>query len=136
MDVLDYKRLDGTTCRTSYIQHLGVDDEHLIGCDRPLSLFVIETVQTNMSNESKTPSFEDAEKSVSVPGSDADVTSRPVTSSASDVPNGGAKAWLQVLGSFFLFFNTWGILLFSPHTLAPALLLTSRSRHIECIRHL
>lgn len=89
-----------------------------------------------MSNESKTPSFEDAEKSVSVPGSDADVTSRPVTSSASEVPNGGAKAWLQVLGSFFLFFNTWGTLLFSPHTLAPALLLTSRSRHIECIRDL
>jgi hypothetical protein len=22
-------------------------------------------------------------------------------------PNGGAKAWLQVLGSFFLFFNCW-----------------------------
>ncbi|EME77224.1 uncharacterized protein MYCFIDRAFT_191418 [Pseudocercospora fijiensis CIRAD86] len=25
------------------------------------------------------------------------------------VPNGGLWAWLQVLGSFFLFFNTWGI---------------------------
>lgn len=23
------------------------------------------------------------------------------------IPNGGAMAWLQVLGSFFLFFNTW-----------------------------
>ena len=22
-------------------------------------------------------------------------------------PNGGLKAWLQVAGSFFLFFNTW-----------------------------
>jgi hypothetical protein len=22
-------------------------------------------------------------------------------------PNGGTKAWLQVLGGFFLFFNTW-----------------------------
>ena len=22
-------------------------------------------------------------------------------------PNGGLKAWLQVLGSFFLFFNSW-----------------------------
>lgn len=22
-------------------------------------------------------------------------------------PNGGAQAWLQVLGSFFLFFNCW-----------------------------
>lgn len=25
-------------------------------------------------------------------------------------PNGGAKAWMQVLGSWMLFFNTWGIL--------------------------
>ncbi|KAL2840284.1 major facilitator superfamily domain-containing protein [Aspergillus pseudoustus] len=25
-------------------------------------------------------------------------------------PNGGIRAWLQVLGSFFLFFNTWGII--------------------------
>lgn len=25
-------------------------------------------------------------------------------------PNGGLKAWLQVLGSWMLFFNTWGIL--------------------------
>ncbi|ESZ97359.1 hypothetical protein SBOR_2243 [Sclerotinia borealis F-4128] len=26
-----------------------------------------------------------------------------------DIPNGGTVAWLQVLGSFFLFFNSWGI---------------------------
>ncbi|KAB8204798.1 major facilitator superfamily domain-containing protein [Aspergillus parasiticus] len=26
------------------------------------------------------------------------------------IPNGGLKAWLQVLGTFFIFFNTWGIL--------------------------
>ncbi|KAK5123294.1 hypothetical protein LTR85_002724 [Meristemomyces frigidus] len=26
------------------------------------------------------------------------------------VPNGGTQAWLQVLGSWMLFFNTWGIL--------------------------
>jgi hypothetical protein len=24
-----------------------------------------------------------------------------------EIPNGGFKAWLQVLGSFFLFFNSW-----------------------------
>lgn len=24
-----------------------------------------------------------------------------------DIPNGGVVAWLQVLGSFFLFFNSW-----------------------------
>lgn len=27
----------------------------------------------------------------------------------SKIPNGGLRAWLQVLGSFFLFFNTWGV---------------------------
>lgn len=26
------------------------------------------------------------------------------------IPNGGMQAWLQVLGSFMLFFNTFGIL--------------------------
>lgn len=26
---------------------------------------------------------------------------------ANDPPDGGLKAWLQVVGSFFLFFNTW-----------------------------
>ena len=26
------------------------------------------------------------------------------------IPNGGTQAWLQVLGSFMLFFNTFGIL--------------------------
>jgi hypothetical protein len=25
----------------------------------------------------------------------------------SSVPNGGTRAWLQVVGSFFLFFNSW-----------------------------
>jgi hypothetical protein len=27
----------------------------------------------------------------------------------SAIPNGGTTAWLQVLGAFFLFFNSWGI---------------------------
>lgn len=26
------------------------------------------------------------------------------------IPNGGTMAWLQVLGAFFLFFNSWGII--------------------------
>ncbi|KZF25870.1 putative MFS monocarboxylate transporter [Xylona heveae TC161] len=26
------------------------------------------------------------------------------------IPNGGLQAWLQVLGAFFLFFNSWGII--------------------------
>jgi hypothetical protein len=26
-----------------------------------------------------------------------------------DIPNGGFVAWLQVLGAFFLWFNTWSV---------------------------
>jgi hypothetical protein len=26
------------------------------------------------------------------------------------IPNGGLQAWLQVLGAWILFFNTWGVL--------------------------
>lgn len=36
-------------------------------------------------------------------------SSKPSVNSIRAVPNGGLKAWLQVLGSFFLFWNTWGI---------------------------
>ncbi|KHN95592.1 Major facilitator superfamily domain, general substrate transporter [Metarhizium album ARSEF 1941] len=34
----------------------------------------------------------------------------PAAAVADDVPNGGAQAWLHVLGAFMLYFNTWGIL--------------------------
>lgn len=37
------------------------------------------------------------------------VAQPPAPSAASTPPDGGLKAWLQVLGSFILFFNTWGI---------------------------
>ncbi|KAJ5177671.1 MFS general substrate transporter [Penicillium coprophilum] len=36
--------------------------------------------------------------------------SKALANEAQTVPNGGATAWLQVLGTFFVFFNTWGIL--------------------------
>lgn len=29
------------------------------------------------------------------------------SSSLNTIPNGGLDAWLQVVGSFFLFFNSW-----------------------------
>ncbi|TVY83298.1 Aspyridones efflux protein apdF, partial [Lachnellula suecica] len=34
----------------------------------------------------------------------------PAPSSPGPPPNGGFQAWLQVLGAFFLFFNSWGII--------------------------
>ncbi|KAE9574040.1 Aspyridones efflux protein apdF [Colletotrichum fructicola] len=33
----------------------------------------------------------------------------PAKPKIADPPNGGLKAWLQVLGSFFIYFNTWGL---------------------------
>lgn len=33
----------------------------------------------------------------------------PSVNNIKAIPNGGLVAWLQVLGAFFLFFNSWGI---------------------------
>ncbi|KAF2718850.1 MFS general substrate transporter [Polychaeton citri CBS 116435] len=35
---------------------------------------------------------------------------KPSVSNINSVPDGGLTAWLQVLGSFFLFFNSWGLI--------------------------
>lgn len=35
------------------------------------------------------------------------VSTRVSVNNTSQIPNGGFKAWIQVVGSFFLFFNTW-----------------------------
>ncbi|TAQ87456.1 hypothetical protein B7494_g4213 [Chlorociboria aeruginascens] len=44
------------------------------------------------------------------PGHDASIlSSAGSTRIISEIPNGGLMAWLQVVGSFFLFFNSWGI---------------------------
>lgn len=44
---------------------------------------------------------------------------------ASAIPNGGLQAWLQVLGSFFLFFNSWGIISKQITMFFASLMLTS-----------
>lgn len=31
----------------------------------------------------------------------------PAKSTGNDIPNGGLHAWMQVLGAFFLVFNSW-----------------------------
>lgn len=36
-------------------------------------------------------------------------SANPSVNNVSAIPNGGLRAWLQVLGAFFLFFNSWGI---------------------------
>ena len=37
-------------------------------------------------------------------------SAKPSINNIKSVPNGGLVAWLQVVGSFFLFWNTWGII--------------------------
>lgn len=54
-----------------------------------------------------------AENHVNPPASDSAKTEQPVATTASGPPpppDGGLLAWLHVLGAFFLFFNSWGIL--------------------------
>lgn len=36
-------------------------------------------------------------------------SAKPSVNNIKSVPNGGLTAWLQVLCSFFLFFNSWGM---------------------------
>lgn len=50
---------------------------------------------------------------------------------ASQPPNGGVKAWLQVLGSFILFFNTWSV---SLAVLVASLLSTNSLRDPMTLR--
>jgi MFS family permease len=52
-------------------------------------------------NEDHAPHEEDEESLVPTP---------PRVNDASSIPNGGLRAWLQVLSSFFLMFNSWGII--------------------------
>ena len=46
----------------------------------------------------------------SAPKDEEKATPQPGTKAVDEIPNGGLVAWLQVVGSFMLFFNTFGIL--------------------------
>jgi hypothetical protein len=37
-----------------------------------------------------------------------DNNTKGANATIADVPDGGLEAWLQVLGAFFLWWNTWG----------------------------
>lgn len=45
------------------------------------------------------------------------VKSKHSVRDAGSIPNGGLWAWLQVLGGFFLLFNSWGIIVRPPSPL-------------------
>jgi len=48
---------------------------------------------------------EDIEKATSAPVEKK--STRISVNHLASIPNGGLRAWMQVLGAFFLFFNTW-----------------------------
>lgn len=71
---------------------------------------VVESSQPPLANSVD----DDVEK---IPDTDGDGVSlakvqseKPSVNNIKSVPNGGGVAWLQVLCSFFVFFNTWGII--------------------------
>ena len=65
---------------------------------------------------------EDSLSRKSESGEDGDVENIPPSAPDfnKDIPNGGLTAWLQVIGSFFLFFNTWFVPHFSSQPLTSA----------------
>lgn len=52
---------------------------------------------------------DDEEEGDDEPGPDVErvISVNPSVNNVSSIPNGGLWAWLQVLGAFFLFFNSW-----------------------------
>lgn len=56
--------------------------------------------ERSQQEDAQMPAPQDEEKATPPPKDDA----------PGPAPDGGLVAWLQVLGGFMLFFNTWGIL--------------------------
>lgn len=69
-----------------------------------------DPISTDMDqNTSAGGSIKSKEEKLS--GNDSDIIAEELPQVApnplADIPNGGVVAWLQVVGSFFLFFNSW-----------------------------
>lgn len=73
------------------------EEDILAACQPPFTAY---------GNSEKDPSLESGEADGAAL---TNVDSKPSVNNIRLVPNGGTKAWLQVLGTFFVFFNTWGI---------------------------
>ncbi|KAL5422537.1 hypothetical protein PMIN07_012457 [Paraphaeosphaeria minitans] len=75
------------------------------------------TISIHSSQQQEAPQHATREKAEHVTGESEEPgaplepsKSRPSINNAAAIPNGGATAWLQVVGAFFLFFNSWGII--------------------------
>ena len=69
-------------------------------------------VSRAMSIESALTEALDAEANIEPAGVGGDLT-REKSADPGPPPNGGFQAWLQVAGSFFLFFNAWYVFLYA-----------------------
>ncbi|KAK5136270.1 hypothetical protein LTR08_003877 [Meristemomyces frigidus] len=73
-----------------------------------------EKIDASSDKELHHPTMTDGEKGAppveAAAAADSNPPAPPAGPHGGSVPNGGTQAWLQVLGSWMLFFNTWGIL--------------------------
>lgn len=65
-----------------------------------------ESSKESLAEEEKVQQQQDGE----APSAQDEEKQKPPVGGPSPPPNGGLQAWLQVLGGWMLFFNTWGIL--------------------------
>ena len=94
----------------------GSDLEKEIGFDKEVAEKHLTEAQED-AIESLTPPFTANDEIVDTRAADVDGESlkrvqseKPSVNNIKSVPNGGLNAWLQVISSFFVFFNTWGII--------------------------
>ena len=94
------------------------DLEKEIGFDKETG-FEKETGQTHLTEgqedliEASEPNFTERDVERTAEGDGASLSrvasEKPSVNNIKSVPNGGLQAWMQVISSFFVFFNTWGI---------------------------
>lgn len=78
--------------------------------DVPLPDEKKEEAEPSVASLSNAPKAEASNFDAEEKGEPAARTRTHSVNNISSIPNGGLRAWLQVLGSFFLFFNTWLVL--------------------------
>ena len=93
----------------------GSDLEKEIGFEKEIGQTHLTEAQED-AVESLTPPFTEKDDAVdaAVAGDGQSLTrvqsEKLSVNNIKSVPNGGLNAWLQVISSFFVFFNTWGII--------------------------
>lgn len=115
---------------SSTILEDGMEKDIQMERDFPLSIPVIGRTESNLSKAL------DAEANIYVLPAADEVPISEQEQQQDDPgppPNGGFAAWLQVAGSFFLFFNCWHVF----HFLVSLIIMLIPSQgHSQCLRRL